>query len=140
MRNVLAATLAALLLVCTDLSAGEADALKRTLPHHGECTAPLPTDFWGDSAAKRFESAEAWAWNERICLGRWADMRDAPDGNGKGEECEPAAIEKKGKAVPANRELRPEFLELVLSHEPWASAPRHPQGVWVWYGKRKLLK
>ena len=29
--------------------------------------------------------------------------------------------------MPTYRELRPEFLELVLSHEPWASVPRHPK-------------
>ena len=29
--------------------------------------------------------------------------------------------------MPAYREIRPEFLELILSHEPWASAPRHPE-------------
>ena len=120
--------LAALLFACADSWADFADAPKRTMPHQKECAVPLPTDFWDDSAAEPFQRAEAWAWNERICLGHWADMRDAPGGSGNGEECESAEIEKTGEeAVPTNRELRPEFLELVLSHEPWASSPRHPQ-------------
>ena len=38
-----------------------------------------------------------------------------------------AKIEDKGGALPTHRKLRPEFLELILSHEPWASAGRHPQ-------------
>ena len=112
------------------LSQGQNDDVQsrlRTMPHQEECAAPLPTDFWDDPATKRFQRAEAWAWNERICMGHSADMRNAPGGSGDGEECQPAEIEKKGGAVPAYRELRPEFLELVLSHEPWASAPRHPQ-------------
>ena len=128
MRNVLAATLAVLLLATTDSWADVTDApKKRTMPHQEECATPLPTDFWDDSAAKPFQRAETWAWNERICLGQWADMRNAPDGSGYGEECQPAEIEKKGEAVPTYRELRPEFLELLLIHEPWASAPRHPR-------------
>ena len=54
-------------------------------------------------------------------------MRHAPGGSGSGEECQPEEIGKRGAAVPAYRELRPEFVELILSHEPWASTPRHPQ-------------
>ena len=127
MRNVFAATLTALLLVCTDSWAQVADEPKRTMPHQEVCAVPLPTDFWDDSAAEPFRSAEIWAWNERICLGRWADMRNAPGGDGHGEECEAAKIEDMEGAVPAHRELRPEFLELILSHEPWASAQRHPE-------------
>ena len=127
LRNVTATTLTILLLAGAESWADTRDSQKRTLPHHGECAVALPADFWADAVSKRFESSEAWAWNERICLGRWADMRDAPGGSGKGEECAPTAIEEKGEAVPAYRELRPEFLELILSHEPWASAPRHPQ-------------
>ena len=127
MRNVFAATLVALLLACTESWASAADAPKRTMPHHEECAVPLPADFWDDPTDERFKSAEAWAWNERICMGHWADMRYAPGGSGDEEECAPAEIEKKGEAVPTHRELRPEFLELILSHEPWASAPRHPQ-------------
>ena len=118
---------AALLLACTDSRADVADAPKRTMPHQEKCTAALPADFWDDSDAKRFENAEAWAWNVRICLGHWADMRYAPGGSGDGDECKSAEIEKTREAVPAYRELRPEFLELILSHEPWASVPRHPE-------------
>ena len=129
MRNVLAATLAALFVLCIDSWADVGDVPMRTMPHQEECTAPLPKDFWEAPAAKPFQSAEAWAWNESICLGQWADMRNAPGGSGNGEECQPAEIEKKGEEVPAYREVRPEFLELILSHQPWASAPRHPQVV-----------
>ena len=129
MWNVFAATLTALFLGCTDSLANVADVPNRTMPHQEECSAPLPEDFWDDPAAKPFQSAEVWAWNERICLGQWADMRNAPGGTGYGEECHPVEIEKKGKAVPVHRGLRPEFLELILSHEPWSSAPRRPQVV-----------
>ena len=127
MRNVFAATLTVLLLACSDSWAQVADEPKRQLPHQEECTVPLPADFWDGSVAEPIRSAEAWAWNERICLGHWADMRNAPGGGGDGEACEPAEIEAMGETVPASRELRPEFLELILSHEPWASAQRHPE-------------
>ena len=127
MRNAVATTLAVLLLARAESLADTADSTMRTLPHRGECARPLPADFWEEAAAKQFESSESWAWNERICLGFAADMRDAPGGGGKDEECAPAVIEEMGEAVPSYRVLRPEFLELILSHEPWASAPRHPQ-------------
>ena len=97
------------------------------MPHQEECAAPLPTDLWDDPAKSRFKDAELWAWNERICLGDPADMRDAPDGRGDREVCRPSEVERKKGKVPDYRKLRPEFLELILSHEPWASAARHPQ-------------
>ena len=127
MRKAVAATLTVLLLARTESLAETTDTPKRTLPHRGTCATPLPADFWEDAAARRFEKSESWAWHERICLGFSADMRDAPGGSGKDEVCASTVMEGKGEAVPAHRELRPEFLELVLSHEPWASVPRHPQ-------------
>ena len=127
MRNVFAATLAMFVLTGTGLSAAATDPPMRTLPHQETCAAPLPADFWADADAKPFQGAEAWAWSERICLGLSADMRYAPGGSGRRETCQPAKIEEKGVALPAHRELRPEFLELILSHEPWASTARHPQ-------------
>ena len=125
MLYILATTSLFLFLACLDSWADVADEPKRTMPHQIECAIPLPTEFWSESIAKPFEKAEAWAWNKRICLGKKADMRYAPGGNGAVEKCQPAVIEKKGVTVPAYRKLRPEFLELILSHEPWASAPRH---------------
>lgn len=121
------AALVALLLMCADSRAEFADAPKRTMPHQKECGVPLPTDFWKDSAAKPFQRSEEWAWNDRICLGRWADMRDAPDGGGEREECNPTAIETTEEGIPASRKLRPEFLELILSHDQWVSSLRHPE-------------
>ena len=129
MRTALTVPLLASVLLCTDSRADVENLPVRTMPHQNECATPLPPDFWGDPAAEPFKGAEAWAWNERICLGRSADMRNAPGGSGNQEMCQPAEIEKRGEAVPTRRELRPQFLELVLSHEPWASAPRHPQVV-----------
>ncbi|MYD97905.1 MAG: hypothetical protein F4X98_11045 [Gammaproteobacteria bacterium] len=126
-RSVFAATLATFLLGSTDSRADVTDPPTRTMPHQEDCAMPLPANFWADAAARRFQRAEEWAWNERICLGRAADMRYAPSGSGDGGECQPAKIEEKGEAVPIYRELRPEFLELILSHEPWASTGRHPQ-------------
>ena len=127
MRNAFAATLAMLLLTSTGSSADATDPPMRTMPYQTECATPLPTDFWTDLAAKPFQRVEAWAWNKRICLGREADMRYAPGGSGGEEECQPVKVEEEGVAVPTHRELRPEFLELILSHEPWASVARHPQ-------------
>ena len=129
MRKLVAAVLAALLSASTTAWADVTDTPKRTMPHQEKCPTLLPAEFWDDSAARRFHSSEAWAWNERICLGQRADMRYAPGGSGSEETCQPEEIGKKGAPVPAHRELRPEFLELVLSHEPWSSTPRHPQVV-----------
>ena len=125
--NVFATTLTALLLACSVSWAQVGDEPNRTMPHQETCAVPLPTDFWDDSVAEAIRDAEAWAWNERICLGHWADMRNAAGKGGDGEACEPAKIEGTGKAVPPHRELRPEFLELILGHERWVSAQRHPE-------------
>ena len=128
MRNALA-VIFALLTIGADARGKVEVAPKRTLPHERECAVPLPGDFWDEPTAEAFRKAELWAWTERICLGRWADMRDAAGRSGQREECLPAENEERGAVVPAHRRLRPEFLELILSHEPWASAPRHPQVV-----------
>ena len=126
MRNSLTAALAVLPLMGTDAPAETPEAPERTMPHQRECTVPLPEGFWDADGAEDFRRAEEWAWNA-ICLGQIADMRYAPDGSSDGKECSPAAIERTDEAVPGNRKLRPEFLELILGHEPWASVPRHPQ-------------
>ena len=118
MRSVLAATLAALLSVSAGSWVYAADITKRTAPHDETCAVPLRTGF---------SEAEEWAWNDRICMGLGADMREVRDERDDGEKCRPTEIKKDGRSVPAHRELRPEFLELILSHEPWASAVRHPE-------------
>ena len=87
-RSVFAATLAALLMASTGSRADVTDPPTRTMPHQEDCATPLPANFWADSAARPFQRAEEWAWNERICLGRAADMRYAPGGSGGGEECQ----------------------------------------------------
>ena len=99
---------------------------QHALPHHTTCPVPLPDDFWNAPGANAFKASEQWAWGQ-ICLGRQADMRHAPGGKGWRETCGPAEIEKAGETIPPHRKLRPVFLELILSHEPWASAPRHPK-------------
>ena len=115
-----------LFLFFSSLWGNAANLPKRTMPHQEICAAPLPSDFWSDAQGKPFQSAETWAWNERICLGKAADMRFAPGGSGVGETCEPESIQNKGEQVPVYRRVRPVFLELVLSHEPWSIAARHP--------------
>ena len=98
---------------------------KRVLPHHNECPIKLPADFWDAEGAEKFRASEEWAW-EQTCLGRWADMRNAPGGEGRRETCKPLDIEESGQMVPDHRKIRSEFLELILSKEPWASATRRP--------------
>ena len=126
MRTLL--VLAVLLLAHTDSRAEPADAPKRTMPHQEKCAVALPADFWDDLGDERshIRESEQWAWNERICLGFWADMRHAPGGRGEDEVCAPAKSEETEESALAHRELRSEFLELILSHEPWISVPRRP--------------
>ena len=79
------------------------------LPGGKNCTTAAPPGaIWTEQ--------EIWAWNERICLGRIADM--SKYGNGDGVECDPTNV----KNWPLSRRLRPEFLEAVLLHEPYHGA------------------
>jgi hypothetical protein len=123
------------------LAQEERAASQRTLPGAATCKLELP-----DSAGPEggWSAAERWAWNE-ICLGRVADMSRAPSdtvrsdstrgdttrsdstrgatSQGGGAVCNPADI---AGPAPANRVLRPEFLQLILTRDPWASGTIRP--------------
>ncbi|MCH8859225.1 MAG: hypothetical protein IID54_06560, partial [Proteobacteria bacterium] len=59
---------------------------------------------------------ENWAWSERICLGKIADM-SAYEG-GDGYSCDP----KEADDWPETRDLSAAFLETILNHEPYRGA------------------
>ena len=124
MRDALAVVLVTVTMAHTVSWADMTSAQERTLPHQKKCSVPLPDDFWTDKGAEAFKASEKWAWNRRICLGKVADMRNAPGGRGTNEKCSPEEIEG---TVPDYRKLRPEFLELVLNQTPWTSAPKQPK-------------
>ena len=84
------------------------------------CPVPLPNQAPSDDG---WSEAELWAW-ERICLGERADMSKVKSKDGDGKKCKPWEI--KGE-VPKHRILRPEFLHLILTRDPWRDAPLHPQ-------------
>lgn len=101
--------------------AEEADPTTLTLPGAQECAVDLPLEGPSGTA---WTDAERWAW-DRICLGETADLRYV-DGD-DGLPCKPTEIEEAGDAVPATRVLRTEFVKLILTREPWVSAPVKPQ-------------
>jgi hypothetical protein len=88
----------------------------RTLPHAEKCAVDLPEGL-------KATPSEQYAW-QRICMGGEARMSQAPNGDWDGQPCRIADIVGN---VPANRQLRSEFLQLILTQEPWLSAPKRPQ-------------
>ncbi len=80
-------------------------------PNETECPTPL-----ADHAPGPWSQQEEWAWNERICLGRSADLSRRR--GGAGGDCEPA----NGEDWPEDRVLTSSFLQTVLFHEPFRSA------------------
>ena len=79
------------------------------LPGAAECDHPFPPD--GD-----WTKPEEWAWNERICLGKIADMSKYEGDNVS--SCDP----KEADDWPAARDLSAAFLETILNHEPYRGA------------------
>ena len=132
MRSLLIATVAASLLANTgskayDLAFDRNETRQyQTRPHEVQCTVPLPDNFW-DNESRHFRADEEWAWKQ-ICLGLEADMLDLLPTSSSADDktCGPSIVGSKGKAS-TRRALRPEFLELILIHQPWASAPRYPR-------------
>ncbi|MYB13847.1 MAG: hypothetical protein F4114_05350 [Rhodospirillaceae bacterium] len=126
MQKTLSLILAALILLSSYSIPKASDGAKQTMPHKKDCAVKLPENFWSASGAAEFRDAETWAWN-KICIGNPANMRFAAKAGYDNKECKPAEIERKKEKVPNHRILRPEFIELVLSHDPWASVARHPR-------------
>ncbi len=129
MNKVFSLALAASILAFSYSTPKASNGTTRTMPHKENCAVRLPESFWSAPSARsaaKFREAEVWAWN-RICLGKSANMRDALKTGRDNKKCKPEEIEKKKERVPNHRNLRPEFIELVLSHEPWASMARHPK-------------
>jgi len=85
------------------------------LPGDAVCPVALPEP----GPPGGWTGAERLAWG-RICLGRPANMQEAGPTGFDGRVCAPWAIDG---PVPGHRLLRPEFLNLILTREPWVSTP-----------------
>jgi len=82
---------------------------KPILPGGTQCHYELPTHrTWGNH--------EVWAWMERICLGKIADM--SKYGSGDGQACDST----KADNWPSTRNISPAFLETILNHKPYRDA------------------
>ena len=79
----------------------------------GETICPTPLEEY---APGQWLAQEKWAWNERICLGKIADLAERPGGQSK--KCDVSKAEK----WPRDRILRQEFVETVLLHQPFRDA------------------
>ena len=84
-----------------------------------------PTASYND-----WNKAEQFVWNQ-VCLGKMADFNDI--NAGYGGYLDPKTKDKRWE----QREIRPEFLETILLHEPWRSAvPRQGVGIMgAWFTK-----
>lgn len=94
-----------------------AETPPRSAPGAAACPVDLPET---PPPGGPWTDAETWAW-EQICLGRWADMSRFDDEDSL--VCNLSGTED----IPDHRRLRPEFLTLILTREPWKSVPAKPQ-------------
>ena len=115
---------AAAAMISMNAWAEQGDREQPSRPHAGECPTPLPDKFWDGRAPAEFRSSEIWAWNERICLDKEADMRYAPSGMGTAEACRPAGPGKGQKSVASHRQLRATFVEFLIRQMSWRSEHR----------------
>ena len=93
----------------TVTTAKEVKAGTPVRPGETKCRYPLPTH-------RKWGKHEIWAWKDRICLGKIADMSAYDGGDGKG--CDP----KKADGWPKTRNLSNEFLQTILDHQPHRGA------------------
>lgn len=90
----------------------------RAAPWDETCPVPLPEEH--------FTGAERWAW-EQLCLGRIADMSQAPGGAPE-LGCDPRVAngEQGAQSWPDARNLSWRFLRTVLTHAPYNDALPRP--------------
>ena len=92
------------------VAAAEAvEAGRPVYPGAVECPYDLPPH-------RTWQKQETWAWKERICLGKIADMSQF--GGGDGLPCDPEEADD----WPDTRDLTSAFLETILNHEPYRGA------------------
>lgn len=78
------------------------------MPGETQCRYELPKH-------RSWTKQEHWAWKDRICLGKTADMSRYPGASG---HCDP----KKADSWPKSRNISTSFLKTILNHEPYRSA------------------
>lgn len=106
--------LALLCVVFPSVALAQMPAPPPVLVNSESCPLELPQD---PSPPGGWTEAERYAWS-RICIGKVANMSFAgPDGS-DGAVCNAWEIEGD---IPTNRILRPEFLHLILTKEPWSN-------------------
>lgn len=91
----------------------------RQQPWETLCRHPLPENAG-------FSRHEQWAWNQRLCLGRTADMSQATIAVEPGAKDEASCKPGESNTAPQwpdSRRLSANFLRTVLLFEPWRSAP-----------------
>lgn len=90
-------------------AAGGAQAGVPVLPGAVHCRYELPK-------TRAWEDHEVWAWKERVCLGKIANMSHY--GGGDGHSCDLT----KADSWPGTRDLSLAFLETILNHKPYRDA------------------
>jgi len=87
------------------------EAPRAALPTEQACPIPL-----ADNAPGPWSEQEIWAWDERLCLGRVADLSRRP--GGESQDCDVSTAED----WPDDRILTPDFVRTVLFHTPFRHA------------------
>ena len=96
----------------------ELQALEPRPARPAETVCPVPLEKYAPE--REWAIQEKWAWDERICLGRIADLSERLNGG------EPGCDVHKAEDWGDERVLTQEFVETVLLHQPFRDA----------YGKR----
>ncbi len=78
-------------------------------PGNDNCPYDLPPH-------RTWKKQETWAWKERICLGKTADMSQFEGGDRV--SCNPEEVDD----WPETRDLSSAFLKTILNHEPYRGA------------------
>ena len=106
----------------TDVAFAQAEA-QQAERKKGTPTLPYEQKKCPTASYNDWNKAEQFVWNQ-VCLGKMADFNDI--NAGYGGYLDPKTKDKRWE----QREIRPEFLETILLHEPWRSAvPRQRVGI-----------